>query len=412
MMMYARHGVLQPNELAPLKCDKRAPPSPVSTSKDHITSRRPKQRLARLDIELLHRLEQLVEFLNLGFRVAGREILAKVWRQLEGGHVTSVVPNDQDGVVLVERDVRQLAASLDDLRDVHGLRLGHGEVKDVQEPVGRDGCKLSRGVRCPGDIANRRTEIKLKEAEWVVMVPHLDRPVRRARDKHARVERVPLETVHCHGVCFVHGEKLGIVGLGALHDASLFGTHQVQVLLCRVEGKACAGKLGRLHVGCVRFLLRRRQFNDIAVLELVLHHGPASDQRVGRHRVKVVALVQIVRLPLHLPHGIRVLARERRRLVCGLHALGLVGAGEVVDGDRSVVASHAQQVGFVRHGVDRCHTRLGGNEKLGSHRVLKREACNGTSALLQVVVRAKANDNEVRRPGDERDTRDVVTLVF
>merc|ERR1711935_664696 len=90
--------------------------------------RRCRDGLARLNIKLFDRVEQLLDLVNL---LLGDDLLAhllaEVGRQLEGGHGAAVVANNEDRVDRVEFYVGQ-AALLDNGLDADGLVLVLGQV--------------------------------------------------------------------------------------------------------------------------------------------------------------------------------------------------------------------------------------------------------------------------------------------
>ena len=61
-------------------------------------------------------------------------------------------------------------------------------------------------------------------------------------------------------------------------------------------------------VGTVAGVLVDGQRDDVVEMQLVLDQRPARDASVRRHREEVEIVVQVVLLPAHLPHRVRVLA--------------------------------------------------------------------------------------------------------
>jgi hypothetical protein len=219
------------------------------------------------------------------------------------------------------------------------------------------------------------------------VVPDFDGPIGRARQIDLWVERVPAHRVDSHVMRVQAVQVLIRVGLGALVKLALLGADQKDLILGLVEVEAgAAAERGDDGVGEGRGALAgrpdRSQRHHVRVDQLVLGEGPLNHAAVRGHREEVHVAVQVVLLPLDLPHRVGVFAAARATAVLGrLRALG-----RVVDGHGAVVEARRDQVRIVRVVVDAHHAALRLVHKLRVRRVLQREQQDQTFGLLQEIV--------------------------
>mmetsp|Transcript_81009 Transcript_81009/g.205876 ORF Transcript_81009/g.205876 Transcript_81009/m.205876 type:complete len:243 (+) Transcript_81009:105-833(+) len=168
----------------------------------------------------------------------------EIRRQLQGVHAASVVTHDENGLVVVEGDVRQLGA-LHDLLLTDALVAVDREVIDMhhsaggcRRPIGRDGGEGRGRIGSPGDVADCLPQVKRHDGQFHLVIPHFHGPVRGRREEDPRVERVPAHGVHRHGVAFVGLQVLAAEGLRALVDPAFLGAHKEEVLAVPIEVEA------------------------------------------------------------------------------------------------------------------------------------------------------------------------------
>lgn len=232
-----------------------------------------------------------------------------------------------------------------------------------------DSSKDRGGVRCPGHVPDSVAQVEGGHRVRQVVVPDLHRPVRRTRNEHTGMERVPLEGVHGHVVALVGLQILATVGLGALVDLAFLRAHDEQVLVVPVEVEAAASRQsGQVHL--LRVVSRvghKLELHDRLHFQLVLAHDPGGHLTVRRDGEEVELLGQVLFLPVHLPHRVRVLARADRGRVDGTVDL----VAHVKHHDGAVVAAHSQQGLEVGMEVQAHHAGLRGEHVLRVRGVLQ-----------------------------------------
>ena len=190
-------------------------------------------------------------------------------------------------------------------------------------------------------------------------------------------------------------------------DLALFGTHDEQVFAGAVKVEAATTS----QAGQTCLLLRNSaagvhqlQHHHHLHLELVLGQDPVGHPAIGRNGVEVQVLGQVLLLPVHLPHRIRVLAALD---VTHEDVLVLLLAN-VKHLHAAVVAPDSKQRAVLRMDSHAHAPRLRGERAFWVACVLQTVHSNQPRALLHEVVVAVGHHEHVRKLGVPRQRRDLL----